>query len=123
MNPNSDVDITLEDQQNLNKFSLLHQKTRVINIELAKYNEVKTKLEECNEELEMTDEERVHYVYASCFISVPLETAQATNEVRLTEVNEKVEELRMQKKENMKMIDGLKRVLSNKFGDKINLEE
>ena len=119
----NDVDITLEDQQNLNKFSLLHQKTRQINFELLKYNEAYKKLEECNEELELCDDERVHYVFSSCFISVPLETAVETNQRRLDEAKLKIEELKSMRDQNMVIIDVLKRSLGKKFGDKINLQE
>ena len=123
MQTSNDVDITLEDQQNLNKFSILHQETRQLNYELSKYREAEKKLEECNEDLELVDEDRVYYVFASCFISVPLESAQETNERRLQEVKAKVEEFKMKKKDNMLVIDVLKRSLGEKFGDKINLQE
>ena len=123
MQSTNDVDITPGDQQDLNRFSLLHQKTRQINLELAKHTEVKKKLEECEEELELCEEDRVHYVYASAFISVPLETAERTNSERLEEVKQKIEELKLKRSENMKIIDVLKRNLNSKFGDKINLEE
>ena len=65
----------------------------------------------------------MHYVFASCFMSVPLETAKTTNEEKLAEVNQKIEELKNTKNENMKVIDVLKRTLSNKFGDRVSLEE
>ncbi|CAH0398740.1 unnamed protein product [Chilo suppressalis] len=121
--PDSDVHISYEDQQKINKFARLNAKVDDIKDELkVKQNDMKN-LEEAVEELSLTDDsETIPCLIGEVFICQSLdntlkslEDAKAKKEGEIGELKHKCDELKSQMSE-------LKSHLYGKFGSHINLE-
>ncbi|XP_059053846.1 probable prefoldin subunit 4 [Achroia grisella] len=121
--PDSDVHISYEDQQKINKFARLNAKVDDYKDELkVKQNDMKN-LEEAVEELSLADDsEKIPYLIGEVFVCQSLEdtlksleTAKTRKENEISELEAKCEELKSQMGE-------LKAHLYGKFGSHINLE-
>ncbi|XP_026316824.1 probable prefoldin subunit 4 [Hyposmocoma kahamanoa] len=121
--PDSDVHISYEDQQKINKFARLNAKVDDLKDELkVKQNDMKN-LEEAVEELTLADDtEKIPYLVGEVFISLSLEDtlvsldeAKSKKEGEISELEAKCEDLKSQMSE-------LKAHLYGKFGSHINLE-
>ncbi|XP_004931476.1 probable prefoldin subunit 4 [Bombyx mandarina] len=121
--PDSDVHISYEDQQKINKFARLNAKVDDYKDELkVKQNDVKN-LEEAVEELSLADDsEKIPYLIGEIFICQNLEItlknleeAKAKKIHEIHDLEEKCEELKSQ-------MSDLKAHLYGKFGSHINLE-
>ncbi|KAL4707677.1 hypothetical protein ACJJTC_014858 [Scirpophaga incertulas] len=121
--PDSDVHISYEDQQKINKFARLNAKVDDIKDELIiKQNDMKN-IEEAVEELSLADDsEKIPYLLGEVFICQSLEdtlksleNAKTNKENEITNLKSKCEELKSQMSE-------LKAHLYGKFGSHINLE-
>ena len=117
------IDIKLEDQQKINIFSKLHLKQKELNIELAKLDENRKKLEDCLEELELTDLDAVDFQFAECFIMTSTDKAKEITEGRIAEIKTAITQKSAARGDIKKNIDQLKGELYAKFGNTINLEE
>ncbi|KAK4946410.1 hypothetical protein LTR10_014609 [Elasticomyces elasticus] len=119
----TDAEVTKEDQDKINTFSRLHNRSKLLGEELSTKQKDREDLEELSTELELADEdELVPYKIGDSFMHVPLSEAQellasATTDLE-TEVSTLEEELSTIKEE----IDGLKAHLYARFGRGINLE-
>ncbi|KAJ0178299.1 hypothetical protein K1T71_006122 [Dendrolimus kikuchii] len=121
--PDSDVHISYEDQQKINKFARLNAKVDDYKDELkVKQNDVKN-LEEAVEELSLADDsEKIPYLIGEVFMCQSLEdtlksleNAKTKKEFEISDLESKCEELKSQMSE-------LKAHLYGKFGSHINLE-
>ncbi|XP_049874081.1 probable prefoldin subunit 4 [Pectinophora gossypiella] len=121
--PDSDVHISYEDQQKINKFARLNAKVDDYKDELkVKQNDMKN-LEEAVEELGLADDtEKIPYLIGEVFVCQSLEDtlksledAKSKKENEIAELEGKCEQLKSQMGE-------LKAHLYGKFGSHINLE-
>ncbi|CAG9087835.1 hypothetical protein JYU34_021266 [Plutella xylostella] len=121
--PDSDVHISFEDQQKINRFARLNAKVDDYKDELkVKQNDMKN-LEEAVEELALADDsETIPYLIGEVFICQnvedtlkSLEEAKSKKEGEISDLEQKCEELKEQMAE-------LKAHLYGKFGSHINLE-
>ncbi|XP_026499216.1 probable prefoldin subunit 4 [Vanessa tameamea] len=121
--PDSDVHISYEDQQKINKFARLNAKVDDIKDELkVKQNDMKN-LEEAVEELSLADEsDKIPYLVGEVFICQSLEnTLKSLDENKRRKQNE-ISELEAKCEELKSLMGELKAHLYGKFGSHINLE-
>ncbi|XP_063382573.1 probable prefoldin subunit 4 [Cydia fagiglandana] len=121
--PDSDVHISFEDQQKINKFARLNAKVDDYKDELKVIQNDMKNLEEAVEELALADDsEKIPYLVGEVFIyqslqdtMKSLEESKQKKENEIAELEAKCEELKSQMAE-------LKAHLYGKFGSHINLE-
>ncbi|KAI8426294.1 hypothetical protein MSG28_005171 [Choristoneura fumiferana] len=121
--PDSDVHISFEDQQKINKFARLNAKVDDYKDELKVIQNDMKNLEEAVEELALADDtEKIPYLIGEVFIHQSLEDtmksleeSKVKKETEISELEAKCEELKAQMGE-------LKAHLYGKFGSHINLE-
>ncbi|XP_047503930.1 probable prefoldin subunit 4 [Pieris napi] len=121
--PDSDVHISFEDQQKINKFARLNAKADDIKDELkVKQNDIKN-LEEAVEELALTDDsEKIPFLVGEVFICQSLEdTLKSLEDMKCKKQNEIVD-LELRCEELKSQMSELKAHLYGKFGSHINLE-
>ncbi|XP_046968793.1 probable prefoldin subunit 4 [Vanessa cardui] len=121
--PDSDVHISYEDQQKINKFARLNAKVDDIKDELkVKQNDMKN-LEEAVEELSLADEsDKIPYLVGEVFICQSLKnTLKSLDENKRRKQNE-ISELEAKCEELKSLMGELKAHLYGKFGSHINLE-
>ncbi|VVC86714.1 probable prefoldin subunit 4 [Leptidea sinapis] len=121
--PDSDVHISYEDQQNINKFARLNAKADDIKDELKiKVNDVKN-LEEAVEELALADEsDKIPFLVGEVFICQNLENTMESLEKMKVKKQEEISELEAKCEELKSQMNDLKAHLYGKFGSHINLE-
>ncbi|CAH2244383.1 probable prefoldin subunit 4 [Pararge aegeria] len=121
--PDSDVHISLEDQQKINKFARLNAKVDDLKDELKiKLNDMKN-LEEAVEELGLADDsEKIPYLVGEVFLCQNLEdTLKSLEENKVKKQNE-ISQLEAKCEELKSQMSELKGHLYGKFGSHINLE-
>ncbi|CAG4950228.1 unnamed protein product [Colias eurytheme] len=121
--PDSDVHISFEDQQKINKFARLNAKADDIKDELKiKQNDIKN-LEEAVEELALADDsEKIPFLIGEVFICQSLEdTLKSLEDMKGKKQNE-IFELESKCEELKSQMSELKAHLYGKFGSHINLE-
>ncbi|GAA5825638.1 hypothetical protein JCM5353_007516 [Sporobolomyces roseus] len=123
----TDTPVTLKDQTNINAFSRLNSRTDEILDELVGLKKEQEDLEEVKGELELLEmdtepDDKIMYKLDSTFVHLPISGALELLETSLGEVSKQVEELEREKGECEEGMDGLKKVLYEKFGNSINLE-
>ncbi|XP_038223383.1 probable prefoldin subunit 4 [Zerene cesonia] len=122
--PDSDVHISFEDQQKINKFARLNAKADDIKDELnIKQNDIKN-LEEAVEELALADDsEKIPFLVGEVFICQSLEdTLKSLEDMKVKKQNE-ICELESKCEELKSQMSELKAHLYGKFGSHINLEK
>ncbi|CAH2039625.1 unnamed protein product, partial [Iphiclides podalirius] len=121
--PDSDVHISYEDQQKINKFARLNAKVDDIKDELkVKQNDMKN-LEEAVEELGLADDtDKIPYLIGEVFVCQTVEdTLKSLEKTKLKKENE-ISELEAQCEALRSQMSDLKAHLYGKFGSHINLE-
>ncbi|KRT82962.1 hypothetical protein AMK59_3393, partial [Oryctes borbonicus] len=116
--PDSDVHITYEDQQKINKFARLNAKWEDLK------DEVKSKenLEEaCDEIALFDDDEKIPYLVGEVFIYQNKETTDQCLEEAKRNTENEISDLKSQIGKLRDMMDDLKSHLYGKFGSHINL--
>ncbi|XP_019866245.1 probable prefoldin subunit 4 [Aethina tumida] len=121
--PDSDVHITYEDQQKINRFARLNAKLEDLKGDVkVKENDLQS-IEDACEEIELfDDEEKIPYLVGEIFIYHDLETAQKCLEEAKKKIQEEIKELQQKSKEVKETMSDLKTHLYGKFGGHINLE-
>ncbi|XP_041987878.1 probable prefoldin subunit 4 [Aricia agestis] len=121
--PDSDVHISYEDQQKINKFARLNAKVDDLKDELKiKLNDVKN-LEEAVEELSLADDtEKIPYLVGEVFICQNLEDTMKSLEENKTKRQAEISEIEAKCEELKSQMSELKAHLYGKFGSHINLE-
>ncbi|KPJ07160.1 putative prefoldin subunit 4 [Papilio machaon] len=121
--PDSDVHISFEDQQKINKFARLNAKVDDIKQELKmKQNDLKN-LDEAVEELSLADDtEKIPYLIGEVFICQSLEDTLKSLEVTKSKKQDEIKELDAKYEELKAQMGELKLHLYGKFGSHINLE-
>ncbi|XP_028165586.1 probable prefoldin subunit 4 [Ostrinia nubilalis] len=121
--PDSDVHISYEDQQKINKFARLNAKLDDYKDELkVRQNDMKN-LEEAVEELGLADDsEKIPYLIGEVFICQNLEDTLKSLEDAKTKKENEIGELESKCEELKSQMGELKAHLYGKFGSHINLE-
>ncbi|KIW18821.1 hypothetical protein PV08_03110 [Exophiala spinifera] len=119
----TDAEVTKEDQDKINTFSRLHNRSKVLEEELATKQKDKEDLEELSTELELADEdELVPYKIGDSFMHLPLSEAQDLLASATTEIEGEVSTLEEELGTIKDEISQLKAHLYARFGRGINLE-
>ncbi|PWW80330.1 Prefoldin, subunit 4 [Tuber magnatum] len=119
----TEVTVTREDQDRINKFSTLHQKQELLKDELEKKSQEKEYIEDVSNELELADEDDlIPYKIGDSFFHLPLEEATQLLNASKEEVGKEVAEIVEKMEANESVMNGLKVELYAKFGKAINLE-
>ncbi|XP_065162648.1 probable prefoldin subunit 4 [Atheta coriaria] len=121
--PESDVHITFEDQQKINKFARLNAKLEDIKEELKiKENDMKN-FEEASEEIELLDdEENIPYLVGEVFVYQNLEKTKACLEEDKKAIQVEMDQLKEESNKTREIMSDLKSHLYGRFGSHINLE-
>ncbi|XP_022915743.1 prefoldin subunit 4 [Onthophagus taurus] len=119
----SDINITQEDQQKINKFARLNARWEDLKEEMKqKENDIKNLEDACEELMLLDDDENIPYLTGEVFI---YQNKEATEE-SLEEAKQKKQEDINKLKENLgkleETMNDLKLTLYAKFGGAINLE-
>lgn len=117
------MEVTWEDQQNINKFGRLNNRLHELHDEIKIAKETCENLEDASNELILTDEEIVRFQIGEVFAHVPKEEVESRIE-NMQEVTAKnLEKLEEEKESVVSQMAELKKILYGKFKDSINLEE
>ncbi|KAK5069469.1 hypothetical protein LTR64_008150 [Lithohypha guttulata] len=116
-------EVTKEDQDKINEFSRLHNRSKALEEELESKKKEKEDLEEITTELELADEdEPIQYKVGDTFYAVKLPIAQKLLETSTGETEEEVTRLEDELSSMKEGMDSLKAHLYARFGRGINLE-
>ncbi|KIY02463.1 uncharacterized protein Z520_02602 [Fonsecaea multimorphosa CBS 102226] len=119
----TDAEVTKEDQEKINTFSRLHNRSKALEEELGSKQKDKEDLEELSTELELADEDSlIPYKIGDSFMHVPLPEAQELLATQTTEIESEVSTLEEELETIREQIRGLKAHLYARFGKGINLE-
>ncbi|XP_073288236.1 prefoldin subunit 4-like [Primulina huaijiensis] len=119
----SEVEVTWEDQQNINKFGRLNNRLHELDDEIRTAKETNENLEDASNELILTDEEIVRFQIGEVFAHVPKEEVEDRIEKTKEVTSNNLEKLEAEKELIITQMAELKRILYGKFKDSINLEE
>ncbi|KAK5357948.1 hypothetical protein LTR20_008945 [Exophiala xenobiotica] len=119
----TDAEVTKEDQDQINTFSRLHNRSKVLEEELSTKHKDEEDLEELSTELELADEdELVPYKIGDSFMNLPLSEAQELLANATTDIENEVSTLEEELSTIKDEIGKLKAHLYARFGRGINLE-
>ncbi|OMO96289.1 Prefoldin beta-like protein [Corchorus olitorius] len=119
----SDMQVTWEDQQNINKFGRLNNRFHELEDEIKEAKETNDNLEDASNELILTDEDVVRFQIGEVFAHVPKEEVETRIEEMKEVTSKNLEKLEEEKESVVAQMAELKKILYGKFGDSINLEE
>jgi len=118
-----DVEVSRADQDQINRFSTLHQKHGVLQEELKKRQQEKEYITDITGELELTEEDDlVPYKIGDAFVNLPLPEVRKRLESSADELDTEIEKLEGQMETAREEREELKVGLYAKFGKAINLE-
>ncbi|XP_045463657.1 probable prefoldin subunit 4 [Harmonia axyridis] len=121
--PDSDFQISYEDQQKINQFARLHAKMKELKDDLVvKENDLKSLEEACDEIALFDDDEKIPYLVGEVFISRDATTTQECLEEAKKGISQEMKDLQMKTNELKESMNDLKYHLYGKFGSHINLE-
>ncbi|EFA09930.1 probable prefoldin subunit 4 [Tribolium castaneum] len=121
--PDSDVHISYEDQQKINKFARLNAKLEDLKEEVkVKENDLKSLEEACDEIALFDEEEKIPYLVGEVFILQDTETTQQCLDDAKKKIDQDIKELKSQSDDVKSQMSDLKSHLYGKFGSHINLE-
>merc|ERR1711890_142055 len=121
--PDSDIHITMEDQQKINKFARHNAKLNDVRDEMKdKQNELQNMEDALEELILMDDAEEIPFLIGEVFFLQDSDTTQEYVERAKVGLNKDIEKLNDEADELTKMLGDLKSQLYAKFGDHINLE-
>jgi len=119
----TDAEVTKEDQDKINAFSRLHNRSKALQEELGVKQKDKEDLEELSTELELADEDSlIPYKIGDSFLHLPLAEAQELLSEQTIEIEGEVSTLEEELEGLKEEISGLKAKLYARFGRGINLE-
>ncbi|XP_055377102.1 probable prefoldin subunit 4 [Condylostylus longicornis] len=121
--PDSDVHITFEDQQKINKFAKHNARLEDYKIELDLNKNILQNLEDGSEELELCDsDEVVPFLFGEIFIWNNLSVTQELLEAEKKKTKQEMNEIELKCQELTKVMAELKAQLYSRFGSNISLE-
>lgn len=122
--PDSDIHIAYQDQQQINRFARLNAKNETRKEELKTLDKAIRLVEEAIEEIELADDdEKIPYMVGEVFL---YQTKAQTEESLASEKTKLQEEMKTLQEDTDKLkeeMSELKKVLYGKFGSNINLDE
>ncbi|KFK43190.1 hypothetical protein AALP_AA1G091500 [Arabis alpina] len=119
----SGMEVTWEDQQNINTFSRLNNRFHDLDDEIKSAKEKCDNLEDAGNELILADEEMIRFQIGEVFAHVPRDEVETKIEEIKEATCKSLEKLEEEKKSIVSQMAELKKVLYAKFKDSINLEE
>ncbi|XP_015518228.1 probable prefoldin subunit 4 [Neodiprion pinetum] len=121
--PDSDVHITYEDQQKINKFARHNAKLEDYKDELkSKQNDIKNLEDACDELSLFDDDVKIPYLIGEVFVDQDFEKTQKSLEEAKAKKQAEIAELESKSSELKVVMSDLKAQLYAKFGTHINLE-
>ncbi|XP_072742650.1 prefoldin subunit 4 [Anoplolepis gracilipes] len=121
--PDSDVHITYEEQQKINKFARQNAKLKDYKEELKlKQNELKNLEDACDELTLMDDDVKIPYYIGEVFVHQCLEKTQSCLEDAKNKKKTEIANLESKCADLKTIMSELKTQLYAKFGSRINLE-
>ncbi|KAL2395154.1 hypothetical protein ABEF93_000994 [Exophiala dermatitidis] len=120
----TDAEVTKEDQDKINTFSKLHNRSKLLEEELSAKQKDKEDYEELSTELELVvdEDELIPYKIGESFMHVPLTDAQELLAAAMAELDGEVSTLEDELSTIRDEIKTLKAHLYARFGKGINLE-
>ncbi|KAJ3031931.1 UNVERIFIED_CONTAM: hypothetical protein HDU68_010011 [Siphonaria sp. JEL0065] len=123
-NAQDEVEVTWEDQKNINQFAKLNSKMSDLEDEYEEKKKDREYLEDLEQELELADdEEPVRYKIGDAFIHMSLGSAQERVVSDKDQVVSEIEGLKTEMDDLSVEMEALKKVLYARFGKSINLEK
>ncbi|KAJ3687206.1 hypothetical protein LUZ61_016370 [Rhynchospora tenuis] len=119
----TEAQVTWEDQQNINKFGRLNNRSHELDDEIKLAKEANESLEDAGNELILSDEDVVRFQIGEVFTHMPKDEVEDRLESMKEEAAKKLERLKEEKESILAQMDELKKILYGKFKDAINLEE
>ncbi|CAH8356037.1 unnamed protein product [Eruca vesicaria subsp. sativa] len=119
----SEMEVTWEDQQNINTFSRFNNRLHELVDEIKFAKEKCDNLEDAGNELILADEEMVRFQIGEVFAHVPKDEVETRIEEMKEATIKSLEKLEQEKESLVLQMAELKKVLYAKFKDSINLEE
>ncbi|KMZ61741.1 putative Prefoldin subunit [Zostera marina] len=119
----SDMVVTWEDQQNINKFGRLNNKFHELEEEIKISRDANENLEDAENELMISDEDVVRFQIGEVFAHMQKDDVENRLEEMKDEASKKLKRLEEEKALVVSQMDGLKNILYARFNDSINLEE
>lgn len=117
------MDVTWDDQVNINMFSKLNMKSHELASQIKHKKAELENLEDASNEMMLLDDEVVKHAFGECFIHVDKDTSEELINANIIEVQKEVADAE-QEYENVRIVMvKLKGLLYGKFGGSINLEE
>ncbi|XP_068918438.1 probable prefoldin subunit 4 [Tenebrio molitor] len=121
--PDSDVHISYEDQQKINKFARLNAKLEDLKEEVkVKENDLKSLEEACDEIALFDEDEKIPYLVGEVFIFQDIDTTQKCLDEAKRRIEQNIVDLKTNSDEVKNQMSDLKSHLYGKFGSHINLE-
>ncbi|EAY15806.1 KE2 family protein [Trichomonas vaginalis G3] len=118
------LEVSLEDQQRINKFGNLNSQVAAYKIELEALNDKKTKYETAKEDLELEMPDDVPYKIGTAFITLSCDDATEQLDADLAELQQRIDYVQNEIDVRDKEMKELRTVLYSKFGkENIGLEE
>ncbi|CAF1924300.1 hypothetical protein HID58_064340 [Brassica napus] len=119
----SEMEVTWQDQQNINTFSRFNNRFHELEDEIKFAKEKCDNLEDAGNELILADEEMVRFQIGEVFAHVPKDEVETRIEEMKEATCKTLEKLEQEKESLISQMAELKKVLYAKFKDSINLEE
>lgn len=119
-----EVQVSKEDQQNINNFSKLNQKFHEKIVELSARDNLLEEIDDALTELELIDDDaNLRLKFGECFIRCDVDSAKDYIEKVQETTKKEAVELKSAVEETQKKMNKLKSTLYGKFGNSIQLEE
>ncbi|CAA7053300.1 unnamed protein product [Microthlaspi erraticum] len=119
----SGMEVTWEDQQNINKFSRFNNRFHELEDDIKFSKEKCENLEDAGNELILADEEMIRFQIGEVFAHLPRDEVETRIEDMKEATCKSLEKLEQEKQSIVSQMAELKKVLYAKFKDSINLEE
>ncbi|KAI3898668.1 hypothetical protein MKW98_000781 [Papaver atlanticum] len=119
----SEMEVTWEDQQNINKFGRLNNRYHELEDEIKIAKETNENLEDASNELILTDEDSVRFQIGEVFVHMANDEVESKIDQMKEITTKNLEKLEEEKASLLSQMAELKKILYGKFKDSINLEE
>ncbi|XP_020587173.1 probable prefoldin subunit 4 isoform X3 [Phalaenopsis equestris] len=119
----SEVEVTWEDQLNINKFGRLNNRFHELEDDIKIAKENNDNLEDASNELILSEEDIVRFQIGEVFVHLPREEVESRLENMKEDAIKELEKLEEEKESVLSQMAELKKILYGKFKDSINLEE
>ncbi|KAI3979812.1 hypothetical protein MKX01_013907 [Papaver californicum] len=119
----SEMEVTWEDQLNINKFGRLNNRYHELEDEIKIAKEANENLEDASNELILTDEDSVRFQIGEVFVRMANDEVESKIDQMKEMTTKNLERLEEEKAALLSQMAELKKILYGKFKDSINLEE